>query len=199
MKKTRIKVLAVAVCLVMVAVSSSLFTMAYLTSKTDTVTNTFTVGKVVITLDETAVDEYGVPHSSNPPTQSNSYKLIPGHKYVKDPTVHVAVGSEECYLFVKVVNPLAGIEAEGDTTIAKQMEDNGWVALTGVENVYYLNTTVDAKSNAQDKEVFGKVVLEEDSSDWAASYGDITIKAYAVQADGFNTAAAAWTAAAFTD
>lgn len=199
MKKTKIKVLTVALCLVMVAVSSSLFTIAYLTSKTGTVTNTFSVGKVAITLDETAVDAYGEPIASAAPTQSNSYKLIPGHTYTKDPTVHVAAGSEVCYLFVKVVNPLSSIEATGNTTIAKQMETNGWVALTGVENVYYLSTTVDARSAQQNKTVFSQVVLEDDSSDWATSYGNITIKAYAVQADGFNTAAAAWTAADFTD
>lgn len=199
MKKTRIKVLAVALCLVMVAVSSSLFTIAYLTSTTGTVTNTFTLGKVAITLDETTVDTYGEPIGSGDPTQSNSYKLIPGHTYTKDPTVHVTSGSEVCYLFVKVVNPLASIEKAGNTTIAKQMETNGWVALSGVENVYYLNTTVDARSAQQNKTVFSQVVLEDDSSDWATSYGDITIKAYAVQADGFDTAAAAWTAAAFTD
>lgn len=55
MKKT----LTVIIALVLVVVMSVAGTVAYLTSS-DTVTNTFTVGNVEITLDEAKVDEYGV-------------------------------------------------------------------------------------------------------------------------------------------
>ena len=48
--------LACAVLLVSLSVGA---TLAYLTSTTETVTNTFTVGNVAITLDELDVDEYG--------------------------------------------------------------------------------------------------------------------------------------------
>ena len=54
MKKAK-KVVALALCAVMLVVGSVAGTMAYLTSN-DSVTNTFTVGNVVITLDETNVD-----------------------------------------------------------------------------------------------------------------------------------------------
>ena len=59
--KTKTKALALALCAVLLVVSTVFVTMAYLTSKTDVVTNTFTVGKVTITLDEAKVDEYGNP------------------------------------------------------------------------------------------------------------------------------------------
>ena len=57
MKKTR-KILLMAACAVLLVCISVGATVAYLTS-TDTVTNTFTVGQVAITLDEAKVDMYG--------------------------------------------------------------------------------------------------------------------------------------------
>lgn len=196
MKKTRMKILAVAMALVMVAVSSSLLTIAYLTSTTGPVTNVFTnSAKVKITLDEAKVDTYGVlvPSPSATRVTGNTYKLIPGHTYVKDPTIHVEQGSEVCYLFVEVVNPLTSIEAAGTTTIASQMAEFGWVQISTSSNVYYLSSTVDARTAAVDQVVFSSLTLKTDA-DVSQSYGNITIKAYAVQADGFTSATAAWSA-----
>ena len=82
MKKKLTTVLAI----VLVVALSVAGTYAYLTSKTATITNTFTVGKVNITLAETTGPEY---------------QLIPGKEYKKDPVVTVEDGSEKCYLFVK--------------------------------------------------------------------------------------------------
>jgi len=85
-------------------------TLAYLTDM-DAVTNTFTVGKVDISMDEARVDEYGQAiDAENDRVQSNTYHLIPGQTYDKDPTIYVTEDSEDCWLFVKVVNPLADIE-----------------------------------------------------------------------------------------
>ena len=53
--KTRSKALVLTLCAVLLVVATVMGTMAYLTS-TDTVTNTFTVGKVAITLDEAKVN-----------------------------------------------------------------------------------------------------------------------------------------------
>lgn len=54
------RTLALALCAVLAMTTTVFGTIAYLTS-TDTVTNTFTVGKVKIDLDETVVDEDGNP------------------------------------------------------------------------------------------------------------------------------------------
>ena len=94
--KTKSKALLLTLCAVLLVAASVLGTMAYLTSS-DTVTNTFTVGKVEIKLDETDVTN---PTGSR--VQANSYKLMPGTTYTKDPTVTVLKGSEESYVRMKV-------------------------------------------------------------------------------------------------
>lgn len=195
MKKTKIKILAMAMALVMVAVSSSLLTLAYLQDSTEDVVNTFSnSAKVKITLDEAKVDVYGNAGEDAARVKANAYKLIPNHTYTKDPTIHVEAGSEECWLFVKVVNPLMAIEA--DTTIAAQMAANGWTALDDVANVYY-HAVVDARTAQIDVTVFETLSIKADASFDNYTDARIVITGYAVQADGFSTAKAAWDAANF--
>ena len=196
--KTSIKVLLAVVCAALLVTVSVLGTVAYLTSQ-DEVVNTFTVGKIDISLDESDVNEEGEV-VGNDRVETNEYKLVPGHKYVKDPTIHVAADSEASYLFVKVENGIAAIE-DSANTIAAQMAANGWVALDGVANVYYLNTTVSTEdADAIDVPVFAEFTVAAgiDNATLAAYAGaTINVTSYAVQADGFADAAAAWTAAAF--
>lgn len=185
----------VSVCLVVCLLATAIIgtTLAYFTDE-KTVTNTFSSGNVTITLDEAPVDENGQATAGDRVT-TNAYKLYPGKQYDKDPTITVAGGSEDCYLFVKVVNGLADLEAAGDTTIAKQMENNGWTLVDGETNVYMQEDpyTDDAPNNTA-------VVFENFTIDTAetattlANAGDVVITAYAVQAEGFLTAQAAWDA-----
>ena len=192
--KTRNKALVLSLSAVLLVGASVFGTMAYLTSQTDVVENTFTVGKVAITLDEAKVDPYGVEEDDAARVTENGYKLIPGHEYVKDPTVHVAADSEESWLFVKVVNGIEDIEDE-TKTIASQMEAKGWTPVNGAANVYAYKDTVKAKANVVVFEKFAvkgdadQAQLEENADD------TITIHAYAVQKERFDTAAAAWAAA----
>ncbi len=202
--------LACAVLLVSLSVGA---TLAYLTSKTSEVKNTFTVGKVEITLDEQMVDLYGdkanviineetgeetrVPNEeSDERGLKNTYKLLPGHNYIKDPTIHVTLGSEECYLFVKIVDEIVAIQET--KTVATQMAEKGWVALPGVDNVYYYNQVVDARTEAKDVIVFEEFTIKGDADVAAYNGKTITVQAYAVQKDGFANAAAAYTAAPCT-
>ena len=135
MNKKFLKALALVGCALLLVTASVVGTYAVLTS-TATITNTFTAGNVSITLKESSVID--------------SYKLIPGKTYTKDPVITVVDGSESCWLFVKVVNGIAGAEiapddtaAEGETeTIAEQMAANGWKLRTGSSNVYYKENTV---------------------------------------------------------
>lgn len=206
--KTKSKALLLALCAVLLVAASVLGTMAYLTSQ-DQVTNTFSVGSVAITLDEKDVDndsntEDNVTVEGVIRDKANSYKLLPGHSYIKDPTIHVDEKSENCYLFVKVVDEIADIEdAE---TVATQMANNGWAAVDGVANTYvYIGTAEDASvplavsggSNITVFETFkikGSVTNTE-----LAKYEDktITVTAYAVQMDGFedDTATDIWNTA----
>lgn len=132
MKLTK-KSLVLLLCLVMAVSSAALGTIAYLTD-TQTVVNTFTVGKVDITLDEEEVDENGdsiVDENGDPVVdpetgkpnrteEGNEYHLIPGKDYIKDPTVTVKANSEESYVRMRVVitdyaDLKAAFEAHGMT------------------------------------------------------------------------------------
>lgn len=182
------KILSLLLCAVLLVGATIAGTVAYLTSQ-DEVTNTFTVGKVVITLDETDVDVNGVKDGDTR-VEANTYKLIPGHTYVKDPVVHVDAESENCFLYIKVENQIAGIEAA--TTIADQLAANGWSLVTGETDVYTYKEVCGAGYNVT---TFTQFKVREDEQDLSA-YNGLTVKvtAYAVQHDGFANATAAWDA-----
>lgn len=180
--KTKTKVLVLSLSAVLLVAVSVFSTIAFLKSS-DNVVNTFTVGKVEITLDEVKVDEYGNPSSTNERVKANTYKLIPSHTYTKDPTVHFLAGSEASYLFVKVENGLADIEKAG-TTIESQILDNGWTALTGQSGVYYM--LVGATATDVDYVVFSSFTVADEAVVSDYSTAKINITAYAIQADGFE-------------
>ena len=213
MKKAK-KVLALFLAAVMLVCTTVAATVAYLTSQTEIVNNTFTVGDVVITLDEEDVDKDDVTADNNTDhnngqqrDRANEYHLLPGKSYDKDPTVWVKANSEKCYVFVKVVNNIAAIEATDVPTIAQQMDAKGWKSL-GVENVYYYEKVVDKSTVDQDLVVFENFKIKGDIKNTElAGYATTTdanntnfikVEAYAVQAEGFATAFAAWEAAAAT-
>ena len=72
-------------------------TVAYLTDEEKT-TNVYTIGKVSIALDETDVDELGVPIKDANRVYENQYHLMPGYTYVKDPTITVNAGSNDSHV-----------------------------------------------------------------------------------------------------
>ena len=135
--KTKTKALMMSLCAVLLVAASVLGTMAYLTDSKD-VKNTFTVGNVTIKLDEAKVDEKGNLVKNQDDTLAdrvtrNEYKLLPGHTYVKDPTVTVLAPSVESYVRMKVTfNKASQIIAM--CTDPEFAEDGP----TGVENAYPL-------------------------------------------------------------
>lgn len=135
--KTKSKALLLTLCAVLLIAASVLGTMAYLTS-TAKVENTFTIGKVEIKLDET-----DVTNPTGPRVTANSYKLMPGTTYTKDPTVTVKAGSEESYVRMKVTfnNAKEIIALCTDPEYADEV--------TGVENAFPLIRMVNfVKANA---------------------------------------------------
>lgn len=185
--KSKKKVFLTVLCAAALVVASVLGTMAFLTSK-DKVNNTFTVGKVAITLDEAKVTDMGAPVAGADRVKANTYKLIPGHNYTKDPTIHVAAGSEDSWIFIKVENGLTSII--NTPTIESQITDNGWTALDGVTGVYYKEYT--SAATATDLAVFGAFKIKDDADVSTYSKAKIDVYGYAIQKDGFDTAAAAW-------
>lgn len=216
MKKTT-KALLMAACALALVLTTVMGTVAYLTN-TATVKNTFTVGNVKITLDEAKVNTDGT-YADEGATRvdNNAYHLLPGHKYIKDPTIKVDSESEDCYLFVKVENGFAdGIEAatesvaDGYKTIADQMKEKNWKPIEEGSEIYYLAASATdaapvAKSAGENVVIFDEfkisgdadltsIVEKDDTTDTPTS---ITVTAYAVQADGFEgkTASEIWNAA----
>ena len=194
------KIALIAVCAMLLVCVTIGATVAYLTSN-DKVVNTFTVGKVAITLDEAPVEPDGTL-KTGPRVDANAYHLLPGKSYQKDPIVHVDKNSEDCYVFVKVENGIAALEAdstEARPNIAAQIESNGWTVLDGVTNVYYqeYKKTDPAPTKDVDLPVFAMFTISEnaDASDaWASVNANtkVTVTAYAIQKDGFANVAAAW-------
>ena len=184
--KTKSKALLLALCAVLLVAASVLGTLAYLTSQ-DQVTNTFTVGKVKINLDEAPVNEYGEEVEGNR-VKENTYKLIPGHTYTKDPTITVDDESEDCWLFAKIENGLGNFG-----TI--NVDTNKWTLVTGTTNVYAYYVAVSAED--EPVVVFSEFTFASNADPSQYNDKQIVVTAYAVQKDTFATAEAAWAAANF--
>lgn len=208
--KTKSKALLLSLCAVLLVAASVLGTMAYLTS-TDEVKNTFTVGSVAITLDETDVDNSTTGADRD---RANSYKLLPGHTYTKDPMVTVLKGSEASYIKMTVTfseaNALDAIFAPTGganlTSIFNGYDSDNWI---------YKGNTKDETKNTRTYEFWYKETVGAPDGDIAldALFDSITVpgtitnkqlatiegmtitvNAYAIQADGFANAEAAWAA-----
>ena len=199
--KTRSKALLLILCAMLLLVASALGTVAYLTVQ-DTVTNTFSVGKVDATLIEGSAGKRRMrARSTGAPVDENDHILMPGHTYTKDHTIHVDAVSEDSYIFVKVENGIASYEAAssaeegGYRTIADQITDNGWTALESAADVYYREYT--KSSTGSDFAVFDTFKIADNANDaesWGSCDAQVVVTAYAVQKDGFDTASAAWMA-----
>lgn len=219
--KTKSKALLLTLCAVLLVTASVLGTMAFLTS-TASVKNTFTVGSVKITLDEAKVTPDGKPVEGAARVAENSYKLMPGHTYTKDPTIHVDAASEDCFIRAKVTLTNADKWIE----IAKKYADNKveniikgtddniwWVSQPAVDNekntvtytfVYKNESHTDelgkriwTSTDSKDLVLFNEIAIPGGlTNDELAAVGSskITVVAEAIQADGFETEAAAWAA-----
>ena len=210
--KTRSKALLLTLCAVLLVTASVLGTMAYLTS-TDEVVNTFTVGSVAIKLDEAKANTDGSLVEGAARVKANSYKLLPGHTYNKDPMVTVLKGSEPSYVKMTVTfskaNELDAIFAHDGanlTSIFNGYDSTNWI---------YKGNTEDTTANTRTYEFWYKEAVAAPTADVAldALFDSITVpgtitntqlatiegmtitvNAYAIQADGFADADAAWAA-----
>ena len=177
-----------------VAVASVGGTIAWLTDKTDPVTNTFTVGDINIDLYETkypnGTDKANGGHHTS--TEWNA-KLIPGNEYSKNPVVKVLEGSESCWLFVEVNEPTG---LNGVLTYELNFDDT-WTKGDGNSipaNVRYKKVDAGFELNLlkNDKVSVANTVTKDMIKNLSGSY-TMTFKAYAVQYEKFEGKAAdAW-------
>lgn len=138
-KKNIRNAILLTIAAIVLVVATVLTTLAYLISAAS-VSNTFTVGSVEIEMWETPVGSNGKKQPGAAKTSDgNSYHLLPGEEYDKDPTVYVKPGSSETLLYVLVQNNIFNLEyPDGDANSGKQMKeqmiDNGWVLLHDFKN-----------------------------------------------------------------
>ena len=132
MKKRPVKGIALALVLVLLLGCGIGGTIAWLLDTTPTVTNTFTVGKVDLTLVESPYDDTNNTYGSPEEGVTNDYPMIPGNTYKKDPKVTVTANSEDCWLFVVVEK-----ENNPDTYLTYALELTGWTPVPNETNAYY--------------------------------------------------------------
>ena len=175
--------IAMAVVLLLGCVTGG--TLAWLTSTTPAVVNTFTTSDIKITLEETGATD-----------NKASFKMIPGWTIAKDPKVTVLTGSEACWLFVKVEK-----STNFDSFMTYEMAD-GWTQLQGVTGVYYrkvltadIGTTYSVLKGDQ-VTVRSDVTKANMNALTTETYPTLTVTAYASQlyrsAGSEFTAAEAW-------
>lgn len=173
-------------------------TFAYLTSQTGTVTNTFTVGNVnfdqeaglkesLVEQDKETgeyIDKDGKDVWS---TDGNEYTdVYPGQKLIKDPTVKLAEGSQDAWVFAKITfdNRAAFKEVEYNTNWTDVTEE--YKTANGIEGeinyVVYANT--EDMTAGVPSTIFNSVTLADDITS-ETTIGKITVKACAVQKAGF--------------
>lgn len=162
--------IAMAVVLLLGCVTGG--TLAWLTSVTDPVTNTFTTADVSITLTETFNTD------SNNDNKNDKWvaQMIPGYSYKKDPVVTVEDKSEDCWLFVKFEEKY---NASTYLTYTSNLTtDNGWTQGDG--------TAIPA-------DVWYRTVLKTDGTkSWHLLSGDtVTVNAESVTKDTMTAAAKA--------
>lgn len=205
------KSIALVMMAVLLVAASVMGTLAYLTS-TDTVKNTFTVGKVAIKLDEAKANTDGSLVAGAARVKANNYKLLPGHIYNKDPMVTVLAGSEPSYIKMTVTFSKAN---ELDAIFAPTGGADLISIFKGYDAANWINkgNTKDATANTRTYEFWYKEAVGAPDGDVALDAlfdsitvpGEITqkqletiadmtitVNAYAIQADGSTDAADAW-------
>ena len=182
--KTARKALMLILCAALLVSATVMGTLAYLTDKTDAVTNTFTVGKIDITLTE---------------TKGNSFKIVPGATDEKNPTVTVVKGSEVCYVYALVTNNLV---LNNKTVATVNVDPAKWESMgtSGNKTLYRYYQTVNAADEDVKLPVFTQVTYDKNEIT-ESNINDLKDKTIVIEAFAHqfaNTAQATADAAAKT-
>ena len=211
---TKKRFVAILLCVTLVALAAIGATFAYLTD-TKSVNNTFTMGNVKITLDET-----DIKNPSGTRVTSNEYNVYPGAVVTKDPIVH-NVGANAAYIRATVnvsnwMNLCAAYYPDFKYTFGQEGYKaalnllvgelgKGW-SVVGVEaGDTFTIGQFDAKfilkydgklaANADTTAMFQTVTIPTGIDNVNAdSFSGVTVVAQAIQADGFDTWEAAFNA-----
>ena len=209
------KTLTVAIALVLVVALAVGATYAYLTAKTETVTNTFTVGKTIddpetnfilkehkVAYDAITATYKYVDAEGNVTTDSSKYVEVAGNDYkevtpgmtvAKDPFVQIKKAVETpSYLFVEVYGNAAGL----NYTL-----NNGWEKVTDVQKqlpnggtLYVYKTQMTSSNSVGIYPILMDNQLTVDLTTPLAQNSSLKFNAYLCQATGFSSAAVAFDA-----
>ena len=176
-RKRRNRRIALTLCVMFVVLAASIGgTVAWLTDKTDTITNTFTTSNIDIELTE---------------RENLDLKMVPGNTITKDPVATVKANSEACYLFVKVEK-----SNNYDTFMDGYTIADGWNSVSGVNDVYYrvvpASTTDVSFPILKDNTVTVKTTVTKEMMKELTSAPTLKFTAYAVQQANVATPEAAW-------
>ena len=206
MKKKTLIILLALVLVFGIAVGG---TIAYLTTKSDDVKNTFVASDIgKLELKETDTDGDG-----SMTTQKNTYMVVPGVDITKDPKLTYTINQDATsdndvpvYVFVKVTAkgwtvsgnsykfPIGDVADGLSATVC-----DGWTELTGVtlgegEHVYYKELAANTAMAATSLITGDKVTVSADITDaglQATTFQNLDFMAYACQSQGLS-AAEAW-------
>lgn len=172
MKKRWLCLILAAVMLLTAGVGS---TFAWLISSSNTVENTFTVGRISIALTETT---------------GSHYKTVPGAAVKKDPRLTVTAGSEDCWLFVRIR------QSESFDRYASYSAAEGWIPLEGHPGVYYRKVSRSTLDQTflilKDDSILIRDAVTETVMAEMTVLPTLTFTGYAVQRSGIATAEEAW-------
>ena len=177
-------------------------TLAYLTFATDTEKNTFVAGNV------------GTLDLLN--TKDDNFVIVPGQNLQKNTQVKFSGNTIPAYVFLEVTGTTWEDARANDVTTYsigtnKEMSwdlEAGWAPVDGVNDVYYREVAANAGNtwyivqdevvtdgNGGTKNICEIAVSPNISENDIATYASmLNFKAYAIQREGFDGAAAAWTA-----
>ena len=216
------KIAALFVAAILLVVATVFGTMAYL-QDTDTNTNTFTVGKVIISMTETNVDgkdALGADNSSEARDIANEYHVVPGETYTKDPTIVVEGNSEPAYVYMTIdldgYTAMAAALPEAsfgsyytdgilDLGVFCNLDTTDWDACgakvdgNSAQYRFVYKNVVDADAaNLSLTPLFTEFTIPDTgiTNDNISAFSGMTLtaKAYAIQSSGFADYNAAWSA-----
>ena len=191
--KKRMTAIALVICLLAIGIVGA--TMSYFTDK-ETSTNTFTMGKVDITLTETSTPSDDGSVLAGVQNNDGGYeytKILPGLVYSKEPTVTVEAGSVDAWVIVTATVPTV-YDFDGLLT----QTNDGYTLekkTVGDKTTYYFYYN-GVKAAGAAVTPFTQVTINPAlTQEIAGEAFDIVVNAYAIQKEGFTSAKAAYNTA----
>lgn len=178
--------------------------VAWLADTASSVTTTFAVGKVTLSLANTA--EPMLYTLNGAAADENTLRMVPGTTLeINDPPVTVHAGSEDCYLFVKIEESIGSLPEAPFKHYLHYSVNAEWTEGQGdgiPQGVYFRKVERQMKDQVfeiiKDHQV--QVSIDLTNAHMAlleqagATLPTLSFSAYAIQAEGFSDAPSAWEA-----